>query len=145
VGDAVRIITAFLDDDDPQPVYLRTARHDGGIVIDLGRSDGQCVLVTPEGWDIEARSPVPFRRGKTAPLPIPDRSANGLNLLRKLCNVDEDTFRLVVGCLVAYLVPGIPYVVMVIRGEQGRAKSTLTAEAAATARCLTFIAVSLLR
>jgi hypothetical protein len=125
VCDAVRIITAFLDDEDPQPVFLRTARHDGGIVLDLGRSDGQCVVVTAGGWKVEPRSPVPFRRGKTGPLPIPVRSTNGLQLLRKLCNVSDNTFRLIVGCLVAYLVPGIPYVVMVIRGEQGRAKSTL--------------------
>lgn len=125
VSDAARIITAFLDDDDPVPVHLRIAPHDDSIVLDLGRADGQCVVVTADGWEVRDRSPVPFRRGKTGPLPVPVRSASGLTLLRKLCNVSDSTFRLIVGCLVAYLVPGIPYVVMVIRGEQGRAKSTL--------------------
>jgi hypothetical protein len=125
VSDAVRILTAFLDDDDPRDVYLRVAPHNGGIVLDLGRADGKCVVVTADGWVVSDRSPVTFRRGKTGPLPIPVRSDDGLAALRKLCNVSDNTFRLIVGCLVAYLVPGIPYVVMVIRGEQGRAKSTL--------------------
>jgi Domain of unknown function (DUF3854) len=126
VSDAARIITAFLDDDDPQPVFLRTARHENSIVIDLGRSDGKCVVVTAGGWEVKDRSPVTFRRGRTGPLPIPVRGKDGLQLLRNLCNVTENTFRMIVGCLVAYLVPGRPYAVIVIRGEQGRAKSTLT-------------------
>jgi hypothetical protein len=124
IGGAVQIITAFLDDNDPQPVFLRIARHKNGLVLDLGRADGKCVIVTASGWRVEDRSPVPFRRARTKPLPIP-KKGKGLAKLRKLVNADDDGFRLVVACLICYLIPDIPYPILVVRGEQGTAKSTL--------------------
>ena len=125
VSDAVRIITAFLDDEDPRDVFLRVARYESSIVLDLGRADGQCVIVTKDGWRLEGKSQVPFRRGKMTPLPVPDSGdGTGLQKLRKLLNVDEAGFRLAIACLVAYLIPGIPYPILVIRGEQGTAKTT---------------------
>jgi hypothetical protein len=105
-------------------VFLRVGRHETSIVVALGRADGQCVIVTADGWVVAERSPVPFRRGRTGPLPLPKRGSNGLATLRKLCNASDEAFRLATACLVAYLIPGIPYPILVVRGEQGTAKST---------------------
>jgi hypothetical protein len=124
LGDATRIVEAFIDDDDPRPVFLRVAANDGGIALDLGRADGQCVAIDASGWKIISRSPVPFRPGRTRPLPVPERRGGGLAAFRKLCNADDDAFRLAISCLVAYLIPGIPYPILVVRGEQGTAKTT---------------------
>jgi hypothetical protein len=123
VGDATRIIEAFLEDEDPREVFLRVGRYQSSIVLDLGRADGQRVIVDSDGWKVEDRSPVPFRRGKTGPLPVPARG-EGLTALGRLCNADTRAFRLATACLVAYLVPGIPYPILVVRGEQGTAKTT---------------------
>lgn len=124
IGGAAQIIGAFLEDEDPRPVFLRVARHESGLVLDLGRADGNCVIIGPGQWHTEDRSPVPFRRGKTAPLPIPVRGEGGLAKLRKLWNLTDDGFRLAVACLVSYMIPGISYVILVARGEHGTAKTT---------------------
>lgn len=124
IGDAMRIITAYLDDEDPRPVHLRVARHGKDIVLDLGRADGKCVVVSAGKWEVTGRSPVPFRRGRTGPLPLPVHGDSGLKTLRKLLNVGDDLFRLAVACEVCYLIPGIPYPITGIRGEQGTAKTT---------------------
>lgn len=48
----------------------------------------------------------------------------GLMGLRGLLNVDEEGFRLLVGWLLAALVPDIPHPILALLGEQGTAKST---------------------
>jgi hypothetical protein len=126
---AVKIMQAYLDDDKPEPVHLRVARHGNGVVLDLGTPDGSCVVVTADGWRIERRSPVVFRRAAALPLPEPERGpkgpAAGLAKLRSLVNTDDPQFRLAVGWLVAALIPGSSHPILLLRGQQGSAKSTL--------------------
>jgi hypothetical protein len=94
------------------------------IALDLGSTDGRCVLVGPDGWHVVDRSPVLFRRSAlTAPLPEPQRGGT-LEPLRELLNVDDAGFRLIVGWLVAALMPEIPHPILALIGEQGTAKST---------------------
>src|SRR4029453_9878290 len=70
------------------------------------------------------RSPVLFPRSAlTAPLPEPERGGS-LDELRRLLNVDEERFRLVVAWLVSTLVSDIPHPILALTGEQGTAKST---------------------
>jgi hypothetical protein len=107
------------------PVFLRVAPHDGAVVVDLGTVDGSAVIVDGAGWRVAPASPVLFRRtGLTAPLPGPVASRDGLATLRGLLNVSEDGFRLLVGWLVAALVPDLPHPILTLLGEQGTAKST---------------------
>ena len=62
--------------------YLRLARHDDRIVIDLGTADGRCVIVGPGGWRPRAGSPVLFRRtALTSVIPDPVRDGDGLAAL----------------------------------------------------------------
>ncbi|GAA1980421.1 ATP-binding protein [Nocardiopsis rhodophaea] len=125
LADALTVLEGQAADAPPEPVHLRIARHGAGVVVDLGTPDGACVLATPTGWEWRPVSPVLFRRtGLTSPLPDPERGKDGLVLLRELVNADESAFRLLVGWLVAALIPDIPHPVLAFKGEQGTGKST---------------------
>jgi phage/plasmid primase-like uncharacterized protein len=108
----------------PRAVHLRVAEHDGGMVLDLGRQDGQAVFVGPRGWELPERAPVIFRRTVlTSELPIPQRGGN-VDELRKLLNVTANTWPLVLGWLVATLLPSMPHPILMLGGEQGSGKTT---------------------
>ncbi|SBW19460.1 ATP-binding protein [Candidatus Protofrankia californiensis] len=125
LADALTVLEGAAGTHDPEPVGLRVAATvDGGIVLDLGTADGRCVDVDAHGWTVRDRSPVLFRRtALTAPLPIPARPGD-LAALRRLVNVSDAGFRLLVGWLVAAFLPDIPHPILVLTGEQGTAKST---------------------
>lgn len=126
LADALAVIEGMTGDSRPVPVALRVARHDRGIVLDLADPSGRAVVVTPDGWHLAETSPVLFRRtALTHALPMPqDGGQAGLEGLRRLLNVDDAGFGLVVGWLLAALVPDIPHPILALTGEQGTAKST---------------------
>lgn len=108
-------------------VSLRVASHDGCIYVDLGDKNWKVVRITAAGWSIEDNAPVKFIRppGVKA-LPIPERGGT-LDELRPLINVsDESDFRLFIAAMLAALIPDAPYPVLIISGEQGTAKTTLS-------------------
>lgn len=123
--DALTVLEGRAAEQIREPVYLRLAWHEGCVVLDLGTADGACAVADPGGWSQERRSPVLFRRTKlTSPIPDPVRDGDGLGRLRSLLNAEEREFRLIVGWLVAALIPDIPHPIMALRGEQGSAKSS---------------------
>jgi hypothetical protein len=123
--DVLAVLEGEASRSEPEAVYLRLARWQDGIVVDLGASGGRCVLVRPSGWSIEADSPIVFRRSALIwRIPEPARTPGGLKLLRDLLNTDDAGFRLLVGWLVCGLIPDISHPVLALRGEQGSAKST---------------------
>jgi hypothetical protein len=70
---------------------LRVARHNGGLVLDLGNPSGQVAILTAGGWEVAERSPVLFRRTKlTGILPEPERGGR-LEALRELGLVNLST------------------------------------------------------
>jgi hypothetical protein len=123
--DALTVLEGMADRTDPEPVRVRVAvAGDRTVALDLAGEDGRCVLLDPDGWQVRDSSPVPFRRSAlTDPLPEPARGGT-LDELRRLLNVDEERFRLLVAWLVATLVPDIPHPILALTGEQGTAKST---------------------
>jgi hypothetical protein len=125
LSDALTVLEGQAERTDPTPVALRVAAAAGSrVVLDLGTADGTCVVIGPDGWQLAPRSPVLFRRSAlTAPLPEPHRNGS-LDPLRRLLNVDEIGFRLIVAWLVAALVPDMPHPILCLSGEQGTAKST---------------------
>lgn len=124
LADAMTVLEGIAADAEPQPLHLRTARHDGRVVVDLATPDGRCVSIGPDGWTREPSSPVLFRRsGAMKTLPEPVRDGDGLAKLRDLLNTDEDGFRLLVAWLVAAFIPDLPHPVLTFRGEQGTGKS----------------------
>ncbi|MGH3377635.1 MAG: hypothetical protein ACRDS0_03735 [Pseudonocardiaceae bacterium] len=130
LSDCVNVLEGEASEQDPQPVYLRMARHtdqDGqpSVVVDLGTETGQAITITPDGWRIDAQAPVIFRRSElTHPLvdPVPDGSLDGL---RALINLSEEDYRLAIGWVVAAYLTDMPHPILFIQGEQGSAKSNL--------------------
>lgn len=124
LADAMTVLEGVAQAADPRVPHVRVARHDVGVVVDLGDADGRCVVIGPDGWERAARSPVLFRRsGAMKPLPAPVRAGEGLAKLQDLLNTDEEGFRLLVAWLVACFIPDLPHPILTFRGEQGTGKS----------------------
>jgi hypothetical protein len=125
LAEALMAVEAQAFEREPTPVHLRVAEHEGALVIDLGQDSGEVVVVTPEGWSVTDSSPVLFRRAApTRPLPLPERGGS-LDELRSVLNVDDESFDLIVGWLVAaFFPPPMPHPILALVGQQGSAKST---------------------
>jgi len=109
------------------PIHTRIAGIGNQVFLDLADAQWRAVRLDETGYAVVDRPPVRFRRSKGM-LPIPDPAADGsLEELRPFLNLasDED-WRLVVAWLLAALMPRGPYPVLVINGEQGSTKSTVT-------------------
>ncbi|MEQ4207933.1 hypothetical protein [Actinopolymorpha sp. B9G3] len=133
LSDCINVLEGEASELDPTPVFLRmghtgdTGDSDDGeaLVVDMGTETGQCIHITPDGWDIRPSSPVIFRRSElTHPLVEPVRGGT-LAPLRTLVNLSEDDFRLVIGWVVAAYFTDIPHPILLVQGEQGTAKSNL--------------------
>jgi phage/plasmid primase-like uncharacterized protein len=124
LSDALTALQGEALEAEPRPVHLRVAGHGAEIVLDLGRQDGQVVLIRAGAWELLRRSPVIFRRtALTGELPIPERGGS-IAMLRSLLNVTDETWPLVLGWLVAAFLPDIPHPVLMLGGEQGSGKTT---------------------
>jgi hypothetical protein len=108
-------------------VDVRTSQRAGKYYLDLADPFWRAVEVSARGWELVKAPPVRFKRaGAMAPLCEPKRHGN-TDMLRRFLNVkDEDSFIMVVAWLLAALRPVGPYPILVINGEQGSAKSTMT-------------------
>jgi hypothetical protein len=106
-------------------VHVRCAAQENAIYVDLGDDSGECVAITPEGWEITTDVPVKFVRG-TAMLPLPRPLRGGaIRDLQNVVNIeDEDSFVLVGAWMVSVYRTGFPVPGLVILGPQGSAKST---------------------
>jgi hypothetical protein len=125
VRDALNVIAArAVYDGSEHEVHVRLALHDGAVYLDLCDRDWRAVRIAPDGWEVDPRPPVRFRRTK-AMLPLPEPVAGGsVEELRWFVNVTARHWPLVLGWLVAALRPGRPFPVLCLSGEHGSAKST---------------------
>jgi hypothetical protein len=122
--DAMTVLEGEAAAASPRVPHVRVARDGESIVIDLASPEGRCVVVSPDGWRREARSPVLFRRsGAMKPLPEPVADGDGLAKLRDLLNMSDEGFRLLVAWLIAAFIPDLPHPILAFRGEQGTGKS----------------------
>jgi hypothetical protein len=126
LADALTVVEGMTSNTSAVPVALRVARYRGDVVLDLADPTGRVVLVGPSGWSLAETSPVLFRRtALTNPLPVPDGGGTaGMVQLRRLLNVDDAGFGLIVAWLLAALIADIPHPILTLTGEQGTAKST---------------------
>jgi RepB DNA-primase N-terminal domain len=128
INEAVEYLSAEAEFDDPElEVHLRTAWTNGGFAYSLADDQGRAVMITPTGWSVGTTDEVAFlRRASVLPIPAP-ATGGAIELLRRYVNVQsEDDFILVVAWLTMALRPTGPYPVLVIQGQQGSAKSTLS-------------------
>lgn len=108
------------------PVHLRVAQYGGRLFVDLGDWSGRAVEIGGGSWRLIDRPPVHFRRSASQfALPEPMRGGT-IDELRPFVNVADDAgFRILVGYLLAAYRPAGPYPVLVIRAEQGAAKTAV--------------------
>ena len=107
-------------------VHVRVAGADGRIYLDLVDDAWRAIEIGPDGWRLIDNPPVRFRRepGMRA-LPVPTKGGS-IDRLRSFLNVGSDVdFVLVVCWILAALCDKGPYPMLVLRGEQGTAKSSL--------------------
>ena len=125
IADALTTLQGEALDKPHEPVALRLAEHDGGIVIDLGDEAGRAVIVRPDKWKVDDQSPILFRRSAlTAALPMPDLGGD-LAGLRDVLNVTDETWPLVCGVLVAGLMPLIPHPILMLGACKDRPRVVL--------------------
>ncbi len=119
-------------DGDTHSVYIRTAQIDQSIYIDLCDERWRCIKVTRENITIIDDSPVLFTRtGNMKTLPIPSNNIDystakdGIKLLQKHINIQEDQLPLVTGWLLMSLQASkASYPVLIVNGCAGSGKST---------------------
>ncbi|HXM55108.1 MAG TPA: hypothetical protein VOB72_06935 [Candidatus Dormibacteraeota bacterium] len=105
--------------------YVRVAELDGRVYIDLCDLDWNAVEIEPGSWQVVSKPPVRFRRARgMRHLPVP-ASDGDINELRRFVNVaSDDDWRLLVAWMLAAWRGKGPYPILILRGEQGSAKST---------------------
>ncbi len=108
------------------PLEQRVTWHEGAIWYDLADERGRAVRVTAQGWSVEERVPILFRRAghqSAQVLPIRGRPLSALLPLVRFAQ--PQTGPLLLAYLVSCLVPDIPHPVALVTGPQGATKSTL--------------------
>lgn len=106
--------------------HIRLASAEGCIWLDLCDEEWRVVQISAEGWEIVRESPVKFRRTKgmkALPAPV---AGGCVSSLRQLLNVTDWDWPLLISWLVSAFRPGFPFAVLVLHGEQGSAKSTVS-------------------
>jgi len=106
--------------------HIRLAAKDDCIWLDLCDEEWRVVKISAEGWEIVSNAPVKFRRTKgmkALPLPV---TGGSVSSLRQLVNVTDTDWPLLISWLVAAFRPGYPFPILVLHGEQGSAKSTVS-------------------
>lgn len=108
-----------------KPIFLRVARHEDSIVINLADEKGQVVVITREGYRVTTDSPVIFVKSAAMDtLPVPETGGD-LGMLQRLLGLDKPNFNRILAFLINCLKPEGPYLVLIAEGEQGSGKSFL--------------------
>lgn len=125
--DAINTLHGKARHDGPElEVHTRLAAKDDCIWLDLCDTDWRVIKISTEGWEVVSDPPIKFRRTKgMRPVPAPVRGGS-ISLLRELVNVTATDWVLLILWLVAAFRPGFSFPVLVIHGEQGSAKSTVS-------------------
>lgn len=126
ITDTLRTLRAKARYDGPaMNVAVRVAEYGHNLYIDLGDESGLAVEVNGSGWQL-VPSPVRFLRPVgQLPLPVPVRGGS-LQEWRDLINVrDDNVWLLLLTSVLSMYRTGLPFIILVIQGQQGSAKSTL--------------------
>lgn len=116
-----------VSDGKEKEVYLRVASCNAKIYIDLCDKDWRVIEVDKTGYRVLDKPTVHFVRKKgMLPLPLPEAGGH-INELKRFVNVKgENGFILTVSWLLMALRGQGPFPILILIGEQGTAKSTLT-------------------
>lgn len=109
--------------------WLRVGQRDGNLYLDLGCDRWRAVEVTPRGVRILESHDLPFVRPEgMQPLPDPEfGSERGIDELRPFVNVSSEAdFHLIVAWVLGAMRDAEEYPLLILNGEQGTGKSTLS-------------------
>ena len=102
------------------------ADKQGSFWLDLGNEAWQSVKITAEGWEVVTRPDVKWRRpGGMRPLPTPVKGGTWKSLF-DIFPLPKNEQVLVIAWLIMTLNPHGPYPLLILQGEQGTGKSTLS-------------------
>ena len=109
------------------PMFRRFAHIAGTIYIDRGTPDGEAIMITKQGWSLVQDPPVLFRRSNTTGVLPQPQVGGSLELLRSHfpCVPDESVPALL-GFIVSCYLPEGSFPILMLQGQQGCGKSTLT-------------------
>jgi hypothetical protein len=130
LNDAIGVLEGKALFDGPNiEVYVRVAEHGENIYIDLADETWRSIEISKEGWNVVANAPVRFRRTMgMMPLPVPVRNdADAETNFRACINYgSEENLLLIKEFELASMRPRGPYPVLVLGGQHGAAKSTMS-------------------
>lgn len=109
--------------------WLRVGQRDGSLYLDLGCDRWRAVEVSSRGVQILDSHDLPFVRPEgMQPLPEPEfGSERGIDELRPFVNVSTETdFHLIVAWVLGAMRDAEEYPLLILNGEQGTGKSTLS-------------------
>ena len=123
--EAIDALSAKAKFESPQrDVFLRVAGNDDKIYIDLCDADWRVIEIDAEGWRVLNETNIRFiRRRGMLPLPEPEKGGD-VSKLWEFLNISKDDRPIVLGFLVSAFRLGKPYVILVLLGESGTAKTT---------------------
>ncbi len=132
MSSALTVLSALTRNAEVREVYLRLARLDGVTYLDLGRTSGEYVEITPAGWITrypargDVACPALFTRSTTTnALPLPATGGKRAELARLLAlSPQDDRFRIAWGWLVAQVLPETARPMIYFLGSQGSGKTT---------------------
>ncbi|MBF0528822.1 MAG: hypothetical protein HQK55_06045 [Deltaproteobacteria bacterium] len=127
--DTLRVLESKAQFDGPQiETFIRVGELNGAVYLDLANDKWEAVKVTADGWKIVSDSPLKFRRPPgMKELPIPKRNDSSWKTLERLLNLEShDDFILVTSWLFGSLRPTGPFPILILSGEQGSGKSSLS-------------------
>jgi hypothetical protein len=110
-------------------VHIRLAEHEGYIYVDLCDEEYRVVKITPEGWEIitSLECPVHFiRTPRMQPLALPKKGGSFAPMWKLLNIKDPSQQILTLSWLLGAMMPGGPYPILVLEGEQGSGKSSVS-------------------
>jgi hypothetical protein len=106
-------------------VHLRVGGDGTKMAFDLGRADGNIVMIDRNGWRVGVDATFVFYQSPSMrELPLPG-GPGGLAQLQELVGLSDDQWLLVLAFLLSALRPSGPYFVLMVEGEQGSGKSKL--------------------
>lgn len=124
IKDAVCVLKGKSLESEPEELPVRISKHEENIAVDVGDRDGRSIVINANDWKVHEKSPVVFRRTElSAPFSIPVRGGS-IDDLRRVLNVTDDSFRLLVGWIVSTFIPEIAHPIVMLGGQMGTGKTT---------------------
>ena len=109
------------------PMFRRFAHIAGTIYIDRGTPDGEAIMITKQGWSLVQDPPVLFRRSNTTGVLPQPQVGGSLELFRShFLTVPDESIAALLGFIVSCYLHKGSFPILMIQGQQGCGKSTLT-------------------